>query len=299
MTTQRTALTRYAWLSIAAAIATIFLKLVAYLISGSMGLLSDAVESMTNLFGAVMALWMLSWAAQAADAKHPYGHGKAEYFSSGFAGVLITLAAVGIAAAAIERILHPRPLGQLGVGLAIAIVAGVVNFVAARMLLNAGRRYNSITLEADGRHLLTDVVTSAGVVVGVGLVAVTGWPVLDPIVALLASANIVWTGVSLLRRSVDGLMDAALPKREQNAIEQVMAVFRAKRVEFHALRTRQAAAHRFISVHMLVPGDWTVHDAHHLAEDFEQALCQALGEAYVTTHLEPMEDENSFHEDVS
>ena len=299
MTSHRTALTRYAWLSIAAAVATILLKLVAYLLTGSMGLLSDAVESVVNLFGAVMALWMLSWAAQAADAKHPYGHGKAEYFSSGLEGALIILAALGIAATAIERILHPRPLEQVGPGLAVSAAASVVNFVVARILLAAGRRHNSITLEADGRHLFTDVLTSAGVIVGVGLVAVTGWTVLDPVVALLVSANIVWTGVSLVRRSVDGLMDVVLPKRDQEAIERVMAVFREKQVAFHALRTRQAAAQRFISVHMLVPGDWTVHDAHHMAEDFEQALGAALGGAFVMTHLEPIEDENSFHEDVT
>lgn len=295
MTAQRTALTRYAWLSIAAAIATILLKLVAYLMTGSVGLLSDAVESAVNLFGAVMALVMLSWAAQAADAKHPYGHGKAEYFSSGAEGALIILAAIGIAATAIERILNPRPLEQIGIGLAISLAAAAINLVVARILLRAGRRHNSITLEADGRHLLTDVVTSAGVVVGIGLVIVTGWTVLDPIVALLVSANIVWTGISLIRRSVDGLMDVVLPKEEQEAIERVMAAFRAKRVAFHALRTRQAAAQRFIAVHMLVPGDWTVHDAHHMAEDFEQSLRQALGEAHITTHLEPIEDENSFH----
>ncbi|MCL2458785.1 MAG: cation diffusion facilitator family transporter [Desulfobulbus sp.] len=295
MTAQRTALTRYAWLSIAAAIATILLKLVAYLMTGSVGLLSDAVESAVNLFGAVMALVMLSWAAQAADAKHPYGHGKAEYFSSGAEGALIILAAIGIAATAIERILNPRPLEQIGIGLAISLAAAAINLVVARILLRAGRRHNSITLEADGRHLLTDVVTSAGVVVGIGLVIVTGWTVLDPIVALLVSANIVWTGISLIRRSVDGLMDVVLPKEEQEAIERVMAAFRAKRVAFHALRTRQAAAQRFIAVHMLVPGDWTVHDAHHMAEDFEQSLRQTLGEAHITTHLEPIEDENSFH----
>ncbi|MCL2340789.1 MAG: cation diffusion facilitator family transporter [Proteobacteria bacterium] len=296
MTGQRPNLTRYAWIAIAAAIGTILLKLVAYLITGSVGLLSDAVESITNLFGAVMALWMLSLAARAADDKHPFGHGKAEYFSSGFEGVLIILAAVGIAVAAIERIIHPRPLEQVGIGLAVSIAATGVNWVVARMLVNAGRRYNSITLEADGRHLFADVATSAGVVAGIGLVAATGWSVLDPIVALLVSANITWTGITLVRQSVDGLMDTVLPKEEQEAIERVMAAFRAKGVEFHDLRTRQAAAHRFIAVHMLVPGDWTVHDAHHMAEDFEQELDQALGGAHISTHLEPIEDENSFHQ---
>ncbi|MDR2548719.1 MAG: cation diffusion facilitator family transporter [Desulfobulbus sp.] len=295
MTAQRPSLTRYAWISIAAASATILLKLAAYLMTGSVGLLSDAVESVVNLFGAVMALGMLSWAAQAADDKHPSGHGKAEYFSSGTEGALIILAAGGIAVTAIERLLHPRPLEQIGLGLAVSVVASAINLVVARILLSAGRRHNSITLEADGRHLLTDVVTSAGVVLGIGLVMATGWSVLDPIVALLVSANIVWTGIALIRRSVDGLMDVGLPEEEQKMIERAMAAFRAKGVAFHALRTRQAAAQRFISVHMLVPGDWTVHDAHHLAEDFEQELGQVLGEANITTHLEPIEDENSFH----
>jgi len=208
---------------------------------------------------------------------------------------LIILAAAGIAVTAIERILNPRPLEQIGVGLTISVAAAAINFAVARILLNAGRRHNSITLEANAQHLLTDVVTSVGVMIGIGLVMVTGWSVLDPIVALLVSANIAWTGISLIRRSVDGLMDVVLPKEELEAIERVMAAFRAKRVTFHALRTRQAAAQRFIAVHMLVPGDWTVHDAHHMAEDFEQALHQALGEAHITTHLEPIEDENSFH----
>lgn len=295
MTSNRASLTRFAWISIAAALVTIALKFVAYYLTGSVGLLSDAVESVVNLFGALIALWMLTLAAQDADAKHAYGHSKAEYFSSGAEGALIILAAAGIAYSAIDRMLHPRLLEQVGVGLAVSVAASVVNFVVARILLDAGKRYNSITLEADAHHLMTDVWTSAGVLVGVGLVVITGWSLLDPIVALLVSCNIIWTGVSLMRRSIDGLMDVVLPEEEQEAIELVMARYREKQIEFHMLRTRQAASHRFISVHMLVPGDWTVHDAHHHAEDFEKDLADALGDVYITTHLEPIEDDNSFH----
>lgn len=295
MTAKRPSLTRYAWLSIGAAVITIALKLAAYLLTGSVGLLSDAVESVVNLFGAVIALWMLSLAAQAADAKHTYGHSKAEYFSSGAEGALIILAAAGIAYTAIQRLLAPQPLEQVGIGLAVSVAASLVNFAVARILLRVGQQYNSITLEADAHHLMTDVVTSIGVIAGVGLVALTGWQFLDPIVALFVSANIIWTGVSLVRRSVDGLMDIVLPDKEQAIINQIMDKYRQKKAEFHALRTRQAASHRFISVHMLVPGEMTVHDAHHLAEDFEQDLRKKLENLTVITHIEPIEDENSFH----
>lgn len=288
-------LTRYAWLSIGAAVGTIGLKLAAYMLTGSVGLLSDAVESVVNLFGALMALWMLSLASQAADAKHAYGHSKAEYFSSGAEGALIILAAVAIAFTAIKRLLEPQPIEQVGAGLVVSVAASLVNFLVARILLSAGKKYNSITLEADAYHLMTDVYTSIGVIAGVGLVALTGWQPLDPLVALLVSANIIWTGVSLVRRSVDGLMDVVLPEGERIIIDQIMDRYRQRKVTFHALRTRQAASHRFISVHMLVPGEMTVHDAHHLAENFEQELRANLEKLTVITHLEPIEDENSFH----
>lgn len=288
-------LTRYAWMSIGAAVGTIGLKFAAYVLTGSVGLLSDALESVVNLFGALMALWMLSLASQAADAKHAYGHSKAEYFSSGAEGALIILAAVAIAFTAIKRLLEPQPLEQVGVGLVVSVAASLVNFLVARILLNAGKKYNSITLEADAYHLMTDVYTSIGVIAGVGLVALTGWQPLDPLVALLVSANIIWTGVSLVRRSVDGLMDTVLPEEERIIIDRIMDRYRQQKVTFHALRTRQAASHRFISVHMLVPGEMTVHDAHHLAENFEQELRENLEKLTVITHLEPIEDENSFH----
>ena len=287
---ERSSLTRFAWLSIAAAVTTISMKSIAYLLTGSVGLLSDAVESIVNLLGAIMALGMLTIAARPADAEHSFGHSKAEYFASVVEGILILIAASGIAYTAVERMLNPRPLEQVGVGLVVSVGASIVNFVVARILMKAGKQHNSITLEADAKHLMTDVWTSVGVISGIGLIALTGWVRLDPIVALIVAINIVWTGIGLIRRSVDGLMDVALPDHEREAVQVVMEKYRQKRVEFHALRTRQAASQRFLSVHMLVPGDWTVHDAHHIAEDFEGDLRTALGDAVISTHLEPVED---------
>lgn len=287
---ERSSLTSFAWLSIAAAVTTIVMKSIAYLLTGSVGLLSDAVESIVNLMGAIMALSMLTIAARPADDDHTFGHSKAEYFASAVEGVLILIAAGGIAYTAIERIMNPRPLEQVGIGVVVSIGASVVNFIVARILLTAGKKHNSITLEADSQHLMTDVWTSAGVIGGIGLIALTGWEPLDPIVAMIVAVNIVWTGVVLVRRSVGGLMDISLPDHEREAVETVMAKYRQKKVEFHALRTRQAASQRFLSVHMLVPGEWSVHDAHHMAEDFEGDIRAALGDAIITTHLEAMED---------
>jgi cation diffusion facilitator family transporter len=292
----RASLTRYAWLSIGASLATITLKSIAYILTSSVGLLSDAIESLVNLAGAIMALGMLTIAALPPDESHTYGHGKAEYFASTLEGILILGASGGIIITAIPRLLHPRPLEGLGVGLAVSAAASVINYIVSRILLQVGIKQNSITLEADARHLMTDVWTSIGVLAGIAVVAFTGWYILDPIVALLVALNIIWTGVQLVRRSVEGLMDASLSAPEQEVIETVMVKYRKKGVEFHALRTRQAAARRFISVHMLVPGAWTVHDAHHIAENFERDIRRALGIANVVTHLEPMEDEISMHD---
>ena len=290
----RASLTKFAWLSIGAAITTIILKTGAYFLTDSVGLLSDAIESLVNLAGAVMALTMLTIAARPADEDHVYGHSKAEYFASVTEGILIFSAAIGIIITAAQRLIDPRPLEQLGIGLAVSIAASVINLVVARILLNAGRKRHSITLEADAQHLMTDVWTSVGVIGGVAVAGVTGWHTLDPIVAILVALNILWTGFQLVRRSVSGLMDTALPESDLLAIEQVMAVYREKGMDFHALRTRQAAARRFISVHLLVPGEWTVHDAHHVAEDFENEVRAALGGVItVFTHLEPAEDELS------
>ena len=293
----RAHLTRFAWLSIGAALATIVLKAIAYFLTGSVGLLSDAIESFVNLAGAVMALIMLTIAARPADESHVYGHSKAEYFASFIEGLLILGASAGIITAAIQRLLYPQPLEQLGFGLGVSVTASLINFVVARKLMGEGRKRNSITLESDGQHLMTDVWTSAGVVGGISIVWLTGWHILDPLIAIVVAVNIIWTGFQLVNRSVAGLMDAALPVNEQKLIQEVTEKYSEKGVTFHALRTRQAAARRFISVHMLVPGDWTVHDAHHIAEDFESDIRAALGGVVtVFTHLEPLEDELSMED---
>ena len=250
--------TRFAWLSIAAALATIALKATAYYVTGSVGLLSDALESVVNLAAALMALAMLVVAARPPDEMHAYGYSKAEYFSSGVEGALILLAAVSIVWTAIPRLIAPRPLEQLGIGLAASVLAAALNFAVARLLLDAGEKYRSITLEADAHHLMTDVWTSAGIVAGIGVVAITGWTRLDPLVALVVAAKILWTGAQLLRRSALGLLDAALPRAEQEAIKQVLSRFERGGVHYHALRTRHAGSRSFISFHVLVPGDWTV-----------------------------------------
>jgi cation diffusion facilitator family transporter len=292
----RASLTRFAWLSIAASIITIALKSSAYLLTNSVGFLSDAVESLVNLVAGIMALAMLMVAARPPDEEHTYGHSKAEYFSSTTEGILILVAAGGIIVTAIQRFLNPQPLDQLGIGLIVSAAASAVNFAASRVLLKAGRRENSITLEADAQHLMTDVWTSVGVIAGIGIVALTGWQTLDPIIAILVGLNIVWTAYQLLRRSVAGLMDAALPENEQKVIEAVMSKYREKGVAFHALRTRQSASRRFVSVHLLVPGAWSVHDSHHIAEDFEGDIRKELADAIVHTHLEPVDDEISMRD---
>lgn len=290
---RRELLTRFAWLSIAAALSTIGLKGGAYLLTGSVGLLSDALESGVNLAGAVMALAMLTVAARPPDQRHAFGHSKAEYFASGVEGLLILVAAVAIAAMSVERLLSPRALAQIGPGLAVSAGASLINLAVGLVLLRVGKQHQSITLEADGHHLLADVWTSAGVIVGVGAASLTGWHALDPIVAIAVAANIVRIGVSLLRRSVAGLMDVSLPEPERRAIEAVLTCYRRKGVEFHALRTRQSAARRFVSVHVLVPGALSVQEAHGLAENLEHDIRAVLGDADVTTHLEPVEDELS------
>ena len=240
----RSILTRYAWLSIAAALVTIGLKTVAYLITGSVGLLSDALESLVNLAAAIMALAMLTIAARPPDEEHAYGHEKAEYFSSGFEGALILVAAGTIILSAIPRLINPQPIEQVGLGLAVSVAASLVNFGVAQVLKRAGRRYNSITLEADAAHLMTDVWTSVGVLVAVGLVGMTGWERLDPLIALAVAANIIWSGIRLLRRSALGLMDTALPENQRNTILSIQKRYAAQGVQFHALRTRGSLLRR-------------------------------------------------------
>lgn len=287
---QSPSLTRYAWLSIAAAIATMLLKGAAYQLTGSVGLLSDALESLVNLAGALMALAMLSVAARPPDDEHAYGHGKAEYFSAGVEGALIVIAAVAIAVAAVGRLLQPRPIEQVGLGLAVSVVAALLNLGVALVLLRASRAHRSATLQASSHHLLTDVWTTGGVLVGVGAVALTGWLVLDPLIALAVAAHIVWTGTRIMRESVAGLMDAALPADEQARLRQVLDGYAAEGVEYHALRTRRAGAQRFASVHVLVPPDWTVQQGHDLLERLEADIRRALPPISVLTHLEPLGD---------
>lgn len=293
----RSDLTRYCWLSIAAALATMALKAAAYWLTGSVGLLSDAVESIVNLLGAVIALVVLIIAARPADDDHAYGHSKAEYFASGAEGTLILLAAISIGAAAVNRLVNPQPLEQAGVGLAIATAASCINFFVARVLLRAGKEHNSITLEADARHLMTDVWTSAGVIVGIMAVALTGWHLLDPLIALAVAVNIVWTGYLLIKRSTSGLMDSALPAGELAEVIHILSGYEQQGLQYHALRTRQAASRRFVSVHVLVPGAWSVDRGHDLLEHLEADIRSALPEVTITTHLEPLEDPAS-HEDM-
>jgi cation diffusion facilitator family transporter len=290
----RRSLVRFAWLSIAAAAATIVLKTIAWWLTGSVGLLSDALESFVNLGAAVMALVMLTIAARPPDEAHAYGYSKAEYFSSAFEGALIALAAVLIAWTAVERLLAPQPLERVGAGLAVSVAAAAINFGVARVLARAGRQHRSIALEADAQHLMADVWTSAGVVVGVAAVAATGWLRLDPAIALAVAAHILWEGYKILRRSALGLLDSALPDADRQAIEAVLMAFRERGIGFHAVRTRGAAHRSFVSMHVLVPGDWTVQQAHDVAEEIEARVRAAVPGATVFTHVEPKDDPASY-----
>lgn len=290
VTTRNRSARSYAVLSIGAAVVTIALKFGAYRLTNSVGLLSDAIESLVNLVAAVVAFWALTVAAKPPDAGHAFGHSKAEYFSSALEGTLIIIAAASIAVAAGERLFHPQPLEQIGLGLAISTIAAVVNGGVGFILLKAGRRLRSITLRADAHHLFTDVWTSVGVVVGILLVKLTGWLVLDAIVAMIVAANIVWAGVRLLRETGSELLDAALPAQDQDVIALVLSEHRTQGIQFHALRTRVAGSRRFVSLHVLVPGAWTVQRGHDLCEVIELAISAALPGTHVTTHLEPLED---------
>jgi len=286
----RRSLTRFAWLSIAAAVVTIGLKLIAYRLTGSVGLLSDAIESVVNLVGGIMALTMLTVAARPADEEHQYGHSKAEYFSSGVEGTLILLAAISIAYAAVGRFIAPKPLEQIGLGLIVSVLASLVNLGVALLLLRVGRKRSSITLEANAQHLLTDVWTSVGVVVGVGAVAFTGWQRLDPVVALAVAANIVWTGIGIVKGSIAGLMDVALSDEDQAVVRKSLQSYAQEGVTFHRLQTRQAGARKFVSVHILVPGDWTARQSHQVLQRIESDICEALPGTAVISHLEPLDE---------
>lgn len=286
----------YAWLSVAAALVTLTLTFAAYLLTGSVGLLSAAAELLVNVVAALVAVWALWLASRPADDVHTYGHTKAEYFSSGVEGALIVLAAGVIIWTAIQHLIQPHALDQVGIGLAVGALAAAINGVVAVVLLRGGKRLRSITLEADGHHLLTDLWTTGGVLVGVALVGVTGWYILDPIVALLVAANIIWTGIRLIRESGLGLLDTALKPEDLRIIADTLATFRERGIDFHAQRTRQAGTRRFVSMHVLVPGEWTVKRGHDICEDVEMAIHQALPDTTVFTHLEPCEDPVAFED---
>ena len=292
------ALLRWAWLSIAAAIATRSLKDWAYLLTGSVGLLSDALESVVNLVAAIIALIALIIAARPADRTHHFGHGKVEYFAAGIEGLMIFAAAIVIVYSAIDRLLHPQPLEALGVGLLITVLATAINAAVGLLILRAGRAHRSLTLVADGKHLLTDVWTSACVVIGVGLVALTGWLPLDSIVAIAVGLNILWAGFGLMRSSLHGLMDRALGAGDEARVVSVLDSFLAEypdgQLAFHALQTRESGQQRFVSMHVLVPGAWTITQGHDLVERVEAAIATALPGANIQTHLEPREDPRSY-----
>lgn len=288
---------RFALLSVGAAVATLALKFTAYALTGSVGILSDALESLVNLAGSLIALIALKIAARPADKTHPYGHDKAEYFSSGVEGTLILIAAASIAYTAIRRLLAPVPLEQLSWGLVVTGIASLLNFIVARALLSASKRYDSITLEADAKHLLTDVWTSVGVIVGLIALAVTGWQWLDSLVALAVAGHIVITGVNLVRRSIDGLMDYNLPADELAHLERILIDHRKQFVAYHRLRARKSGSRRFIDLHLVVPGNQTVQQAHDLCEQLEAKIEAVLPNASVTIHVEPAEDAASWDED--
>lgn len=290
-------LERYAWLSIAAALATIGLKALAWRLTGSVGLLSDALESIVNLAAALLALSMLRLAASPPDEQHPYGFSKAEYFAAGIEGALIVLAAAGILASAIPRLITPQPLDAPVLGLTLTSAASAINLAVGLALLRAGRREHSITLEADGHHLISDVWTSLGVILGVAAVFLTGWLRLDPLVALAVAVHIVWTGIGLVRRSAAGLLDAAIPSDDQGVVTKLFAEYsRRYGCDFHALRTRQAGPRRFISFHILVPDHWSVSQAHRLSEEIEERIRSLVPNASVFTHIEPISDPASYED---
>jgi cation diffusion facilitator family transporter len=285
-------LKKYVYLSIVAALLTISLKLAAYLLTNSVGLLSDALESCVNLVAAVVALFMLNLAEKPPDKEHEFGHNKAEYFSSAIEGGLIVLAAFSIIWSAVPRILHPQPLENVGLGLMVAIGASLINLIVSTILVKNGKKNNSITLEADGKHLMTDVLTSGGVLLGIALVKLSGWLVLDGIVAIGVAINIIWTGYQLIRRSASGLLDTAVSKDETDKINQVLEKYKQQNIIFHSLMTRQSGQRKFIFVQLLMPGKLNIHQGHNIAEKIEKDIRMLFPDTPTTvfTHLEPIED---------
>ena len=286
--------TFYAGLSVATSVVTIVLKFLAYYFTGSVGLLSDAVEAVVNIVAAMVALAVLAYSAAAPDREHNFGHEKAQYFSSGIEGALIFVAAGAIVWAAIPRLMSPQPIEQVGLGIVLSILASAANAGCAWLMLRAAREHRSITLEADARHLLTDVWTTAGVLVGVLLVQWTGWLLLDPLVAIAVAVQILWTGWSLMARSFQGLMDRAIPDSDRDVIVSILERLRHEGCDYHALRTRVSGAKSFVDVHVLVPGSMTVQQGHDMAEALENEVRERLPHAELLTHLEPLEDPKSW-----
>ncbi|MDA9913006.1 cation diffusion facilitator family transporter [Candidatus Nanopelagicales bacterium] len=287
-------LSKYAWLSLGVGILVLALKLGAWWITDSVGLFSDAMESLVNIAAAIVAIIALRTAAKPADRDHQFGHGKAEYFSALSEGVLIILAASLIIFAAIPRLLNPQPLEEIGLGLGISVLASLLNAAVAVILWRAGTRHGSLALIADSKHLLTDLWTTGGVLVAVVIVGLSGWLILDPLIALAVAVNIIWVGLGLMRRSMSGLMDSALPESDVAKLRAALAPYRGQEIEIHAVQSRISGRQRFVSLHVLVPGDWSVTAGHDLCESIEGSVKQALTTCSVHTHLEPREDPRAF-----
>ncbi len=288
----------YAWLSVVTSLVTIVFKFAAYHVTGSVGLLSDALESFVNLAAALVALGVLTYAEAGPDKEHNFGHDKAEYFASGIEGTLILVAAIGIVWSAVPRLIAPLAVEQVGLGMVLSAVATLANMLCAWLLLSAAKAHRSITLEADARHLISDVWTTAGVVAGVLLATWSGWLILDPLVAIAVALRILWTGGDLLRQSFDGLMDRAIPDDEHAKIVEVLERYRAQGCDYHQLRTRQAGKRSFVDVHILMTGATTVHAGHELLENIETQIKAALPHVEVLTHLEPIEDPRSYEPEM-
>ena len=293
---QTTDLSRYGWLAVATAVLTIGLKAGAWLLTGSVGLLADAAESVVNLVAAVVALIALKVAARPADRNHHYGHTKAEYFSAAVEGIMIFVAAASIIVFAVQRLIQPQPLESLGIGVAISLIAAGLNGAVGMVLIRAGNRNRSITLRADGKHLLTDVYTSVGVAVGIGLVALTGWEILDPLIGIGVGINILFAGYGLIKESSAGLMDISLPKEDNNRLRAILDSHTSESMAFHAMRTRESGTRQFMEMHMLVPGDWTVRRGHDAMEDLIDEIRAEFPDLWVTGHLEPIEDPRSYED---
>lgn len=292
-------LSRYGWLAVATALATIALKAGAWLVTGSVGLLADAAESIVNLVAAVVALIALKIAVKPADANHNFGHTKAEYFSAAVEGVMIFIAAISIGIFAVQRLLVPQPLEAVGVGLAISVVASVLNGAVALLLIRAGRRHHSIALKADGKHLMTDVWTSAGVLAGIVLVWLTGWDWLDPVIAIAVGVNILFAGYALVQESTAGLMDVSLPEEDNERLRAILSSRAGAEVGFHLMRTRVSGTRQFMEFHLLVPDEWNIKQGHDFLEDLSDEIVSEFPRMTVTGHIEPINDARSYsHADL-